>query len=270
MKVGDEVVEARQVIVATGSQGASSAGHRGRQQDRLRQRRRTDIDAVPKKLAIIGAGVIGLEMGLVWRRLGAEVTILEAMPDFLSVADVDAAKEAAKVFAKAGLNILCGVKIGEVGTEEGCRYRLRRQGWQGDEAGSRSPDRLGRPHPEYRRLNAEAVGLAIDRARPDQRRRPLPYQPARAWWAIGDVVSARCWQYKAMEEGGDGCQLMASQAGHRNFDTILGHLHQPGNRLGRQKPNSSSRPTASPPTGSARFRSWPMAVRSAWGAPLAS
>ena len=63
-----------------------------------------DINAVPKKLAIIGAGVIGLEMGSVWRRLGAEVTILEALPDFLSVADVDVAKEAAKVFAKQGLN----------------------------------------------------------------------------------------------------------------------------------------------------------------------
>jgi dihydrolipoamide dehydrogenase len=62
-----------------------------------------DIDAVPKKLAIIGAGVIGLEMGSVWRRLGSEVTILEALPDFLSVADVDVAKEAAKVFAKQGL-----------------------------------------------------------------------------------------------------------------------------------------------------------------------
>ena len=71
---------------------------------------------MPKKLAIIGAGVIGLEMGCVWRRLGAEVTILEALPDFLSVADHDVAKEAAKVFAKQGLNILTGVKIGEVKT----------------------------------------------------------------------------------------------------------------------------------------------------------
>jgi dihydrolipoamide dehydrogenase len=53
---------------------------------------------VPKKLAVIGAGVIGLEMGSVWRRLGAEVTILEALPDFLSVTDVDVAKEAAKIF----------------------------------------------------------------------------------------------------------------------------------------------------------------------------
>lgn len=64
-----------------------------------------NIDAVPKKLAIIGAGVIGLEMGSVWSRLGAEVTILEALPDFLSVADADVAKGAAKVFKKQGLDI---------------------------------------------------------------------------------------------------------------------------------------------------------------------
>ncbi len=71
-----------------------------------------DIDAVPKKLAVIGAGVIGLEMGSVWRRVGAEVTVLEAMPDFLAAADQDVAKEALKVFTKQGLKINLGVTIG--------------------------------------------------------------------------------------------------------------------------------------------------------------
>jgi len=73
-----------------------------------------DIAEVPKRLGVIGAGVIGLEMGSVWRRLGAEVTILEALPTFLGAADEAIAKEAAKVFARQGLKIELGVKIGAV------------------------------------------------------------------------------------------------------------------------------------------------------------
>src|SRR5204862_439296 len=72
------------------------------------------IPEVPKRLGVIGAGVIGLEMGSVWRRLGAEVTILEALPAFLGAADDAIAKEAAKIFAKQGLKIEVGVKVGPV------------------------------------------------------------------------------------------------------------------------------------------------------------
>ena len=74
------------------------------------------IDAVPKKLGVIGAGVIGLEMGSVWRRLGAEVMILEALPAFLGAADETIAKEAHKLFVKQGLDIQMGVKIGDIKT----------------------------------------------------------------------------------------------------------------------------------------------------------
>ena len=72
------------------------------------------FDAVPKKLGVIGAGVIGLELGSVWRRLGAEVTVLEAMPAFLAAADEGVAKEMHKILTKQGLDIQLGVKIGEV------------------------------------------------------------------------------------------------------------------------------------------------------------
>ena len=70
-----------------------------------------DINEVPKRLGVIGAGVIGLELGSVWNRLGSQVTILEALPDFLSVADTDIAKIAAKEFAKQGLTIKLGAKL---------------------------------------------------------------------------------------------------------------------------------------------------------------
>src|ERR1022692_2273007 len=72
------------------------------------------IADVPKSLGVVGAGVIGLEMGSVWRRLGANVTVLEALPVFLGAADEQIAKEAWKLFAKQGLAIELGVKIGAV------------------------------------------------------------------------------------------------------------------------------------------------------------
>ena len=72
------------------------------------------IPEVPRRMGVIGAGIIGLEMGSVWRRLGAQVTILEALPAFLGVADEAIAKEAAKVFARQGLKIETGVKITKI------------------------------------------------------------------------------------------------------------------------------------------------------------
>ena len=76
------------------------------------------IPEVPKTLCLIGAGVIGLEMGSVWRRLGADVTVLEALPTFLGAVDEQIAKEAHKALTKQGLKIQLGVKISEVKSEQ--------------------------------------------------------------------------------------------------------------------------------------------------------
>ena len=78
-----------------------------------------DFDAVPKRLAVIGAGVIGLELGSVWKRLGSEVTVLEALPEFLAVADQQLAKEAARHFKKQGLDIRLGAKVSGAKVEGG-------------------------------------------------------------------------------------------------------------------------------------------------------
>ena len=141
---------AKQVIVATGSKARHLPNLPVDQKIVMDNEGALNQESVPKKLAIIGAGVIGLEMGSVWRRVGSEVTILEAMPDFLAAADVDVAKEALKLFTKQGLNIQMGVKIGDIkATKKGVSIAYDRQGWQGTEAGCRSPDRLHRPCAEY-------------------------------------------------------------------------------------------------------------------------
>jgi dihydrolipoamide dehydrogenase len=220
VKVGDEVVEAKQVIVATGSKARHLPGIPVDQKIVCDNAGALDIDAVPKKLAIIGAGVIGLEMGSVWRRLGSEVTILEAMPDFLAVADVDVAKEAAKVFVKQGLNIQTGVKIGEVkATKKNVTVNYTDKDGKAQKL---EADRLivsvGRI-PNTDGLNAEAVGLQLtERGQINvdgHCRTNLP-----GVWAIGDVVSGPMLAHKAMEEGVMVAELMAGQAGHCNFDTI--------------------------------------------------
>jgi len=112
--VGDETLQAKHVIVATGSNPRALPGAEFDEKQILSNTGALAMAEVPRRLGVIGAGIIGLEMGSVWRRLGAEVTILEALPAFLGIADEAIAKEAAKVFAKQGLKIELGVKIASV------------------------------------------------------------------------------------------------------------------------------------------------------------
>src|SRR5207249_3267048 len=105
---------AKHVIVATGSKPRALPGAAFDNKLILDNDGALAIPEVPKKLGVVGAGVIGLEMGSVWRRLGAEVTILEALPVFLGAADEQVAKEAWKLFTKQGLAIQLGVNITQV------------------------------------------------------------------------------------------------------------------------------------------------------------
>src|SRR5574343_837137 len=220
VKVGEEVVEAKQVIVATGSSARHLPGIPVDNKLICDNIGALDIDAVPKRLGLIGSGVIGLEMGSVWKRLGAEVTILEAMDSFLAAADQDVAKEALKLFTKQGLNIQMGVKIGEIKTgKKGVSIEYADK--DGKEA-KLDADRLivsiGRV-PNTDGLNAEAVGLKLDaRGFVEVDGHCATNLPG--VWAIGDVVRSPMLAHKAHEEGVMVAELMAGQAGHCNFDTI--------------------------------------------------
>ena len=220
VQVGEELVAAKQVIVATGSAPRHLPGVPVDNKIVCDNVGALDLDAVPKKLAVIGAGVIGLEMGSVWRRVGSEVTVLEAMPDFLAAADQDVAKEALKVFTKQGLKINLGVTIGEVKIGKkgvSIAYKDKDGADQKLEA-----DRLivsvGRV-PNTQGLNAEAVGLKLNERGQvevdDHCKTNLP-----GVWAVGDVVRGPMLAHKAMEEAVMVAELMAGQAGHCNFDTV--------------------------------------------------
>ncbi|HRP97534.1 MAG TPA: dihydrolipoyl dehydrogenase [Rhodocyclaceae bacterium] len=220
MKVGEDTVTARQIVIATGSKARHLDGIPVDNKIVCDNVGALDLDAVPKKLAVIGAGVIGLEMGSVWRRLGAEVTMLEALPDFLGLADQDVAKESLKLFTKQGLDIRLGCAVGEVKvTKKGVSIAFTDN--SGD-AQKLDADRLivsvGRV-PNTDGLNAEAVGLALDERGmvevDDHCRTNLP-----GVWAVGDVVRGPMLAHKAMEEAVMVAELMAGQAGHCNFDTV--------------------------------------------------
>ena len=219
VKVGEEVVTAKQVIVATGSSARHLPGIPVDNKLVCDNIGALDIDAVPKRLGLIGSGVIGLEMGSVWSRLGSQVTILEAMDSFLGAADQDLAKEALKLFTKQGLDIKLSVKVGAVTVGKKSvtvEYETK------DGAQKAEFDRLivsvGRV-PNTAGLNAEAVGLKIDGRGfievDDHCKTSLP-----GVWAVGDVVRGPMLAHKAMEEGVMVAELMAGQAGHCNFDTI--------------------------------------------------
>jgi dihydrolipoamide dehydrogenase len=178
------------------------------------------IDTVPKRLGIIGAGVIGLEMGSVWRRLGAEVTVLEALPAFLGAVDEQIAKEAQKLFAKQGLAVNLGVKIGAVsaGKKDVSVEYTDSKGEAVKAVFDKLIVSIGRI-PNTTGLNHEAVGLKLDErgfiAVDNDCKTSLPNV-----WAVGDVVRGPMLAHKAEEEGVAVAERIAGQHGHVNFNTI--------------------------------------------------
>jgi dihydrolipoamide dehydrogenase len=217
----EETLLARHVIVATGSSPRALPGAPFDEVNILSNDGALRVPQVPKKLVLIGSGVIGLEMGSVWRRLGADVTILEGLPTFLGAVDEQIAKEAQKAFTKQGLKIELGVKVGEVknnGTQGVTVAYTNAKG----EAQTLEADRLivsiGRV-PNTTGLDAAAVGLQLDDRGAivvdDLCRTNVPNV-----WAVGDVVRGPMLAHKAEEEGVAVAERIAGQHGHVNFNTI--------------------------------------------------
>lgn len=217
---GSETLTARHVVVATGSNARELPGAPFDEKLILSNTGALALDAVPARLGVIGAGVIGLEMGSVWRRVGAEVTVLEGLPTFLGGVDEQIAKEAHKLFTKQGLKISLGCKIGAI-TKGGDGVTVEYADAKG-EAQKATFDKLivsiGRV-PNTTGLGAETVGLRLDErgfvAVDDECRTNLPNV-----WAVGDVVRGPMLAHKAEEEGVAVAERIAGQHGHVNFNTI--------------------------------------------------
>ena len=216
----EESITGKHIIVATGSNARALPGTPFDEVNVLSNDGALRIGAVPKKLAVIGSGVIGLEMGSVWRSLGADVTILEGLPTFLGAVDEQIAKEAKKAFDKQGLKIELGVKVGEIknGKKGVSIAYTNAKG----EAVTLDADKLivsiGRVANTIG-LNAEGVGLQLDERGAivvdGDCKTNLP-----GVWAVGDVVRGPMLAHKAEEEGVAVAERIAGQHGHVNFNTI--------------------------------------------------
>ena len=217
---GGEEIRAKDIILATGSKP------RTLQQAPLDGVHVVDnigalnFSETPKRLGIIGAGVIGLELGSVWRRLGSEVTLMESFPAFLTSADEQVAKEALRAFTKQKLSIHFGVQIDSVNQfSEGVKIS-----WRDIQGGAQElvVDKLivgiGRV-PNTQGLGAESVGLKLDASGrievDDHCRTNLPHI-----FAVGDVVRGPMLAHKASEEGVAVAELIAGQMGRVDLNLV--------------------------------------------------
>ena len=178
-----------------------------------------EFDAVPKKLGVVGAGVIGLELGSVWSRLGAEVTILEAMDDFLFMADRDVAKQAARAFKQQGLDIRLGAKVTEAKVNKQS-VTVKYEDKKGEQ--SLNVDKLvvavgRRAYTDD--LLADDSGVELDERGfikvDDECRTNVP-----GVYAVGDCVRGPMLAHKGSEEGVMAADLIAGEVAEMNYDVI--------------------------------------------------
>ena len=219
-----EVLEANHVILASGSAPIELPFAKFDGETIIDSWDALELEAVPKRLGVIGAGVIGLELGSVWSRLGSEVTILEAMDDFLFMADRDVANTAAREFKKQGLDIHLGAKVTAAKAgKKGVKVEYE------DKSGSQSieVDKLivavGRK-PYTEGLLADDAGIQLDErgfivVDDDCRTR------VKGVFAIGDAVRGPMLAHKSSEEGVMAADLIAGEIAELNYGVIPSVLY---------------------------------------------
>jgi dihydrolipoamide dehydrogenase len=209
-------LEAKHVLIATGS---TSATLKGIELDGERVGTSTEALAwpeVPKHLVVIGAGAIGLELGSVWCRLGAKVTVLEYMDRILPANDAEIAKEAQKILAKQGLEFRLGVKV--TGARKDANGAVVTIEGQEPLHADRVLVSVGR-RPNTEGLALDKAGIALD----PKGRIPVDAHyrtSAKGIYAIGDVIPGPMLAHKAEEEGVACVEHIATGYGHVNYDAI--------------------------------------------------
>ena len=215
----EKTLEAKEVILASGSTPIRlrSVPHDGK--NIVDSWNALEFDAVPARLGVIGAGVIGLELGSVWRRLGSEVVVLEALDQFLPMVDQTIAKEAQRHFKKQGLDIKLGAKVSSAAVA-GNAVDVVYTDAQGEH--SLQVDKLvvavGR-RPFTEGLLADGTGVQVDERgfiKVDEHcRTDAPHV-----WAVGDVVRGPMLAHKGKEEGVMVADLIAGHYGEVNYKVI--------------------------------------------------
>jgi dihydrolipoamide dehydrogenase len=214
-----EVLEAGAVILATGSRPVDIPAARIDHDRVLDSSGALELTKVPKKLGVIGAGVIGVELGSVWNRLGSDVVLLEAQDDFMPLADAQIARESLRQFKKQGLDIRLGARVTSTkATAKQVAVTYQDKDGEHKLTFERLIVAVGR-RPNSDNLWASDVELISDESGfvhvDDQCRTPLP-----DIYAIGDLVRGPMLAHKGSEEGAAVAEIIAGQATELNHDTI--------------------------------------------------
>jgi dihydrolipoamide dehydrogenase len=215
----ETLLSAANIIIATGSSVIELPHMKFDGEVIVSSTEALNFAAVPKKLVVIGAGVIGLELGSVWRRLGADVTLVDVMDRPVAMMDADISKEAQKILEKQGLKFLMGHKVVKAEVK-GKKATLMAEGPNG--AVTLEADKVlvavGRK-PNTEGLNLSAAGIALD----ERGRVPVQHHYHTGVgniYAIGDCIQGPMLAHKAEEEGIACVERICGQAGHVNYNAI--------------------------------------------------
>lgn len=216
--------QGRHVIVATGSTPVELPFLKFDEERVLSNTGALKLPQVPKHLIVIGGGVIGLELGSVWRRLGAKVTVIELMPAILPGMDDDVVKEADRIFRKQGLDIRTGTRVvgGKV-LKSGVEVAIESNGSRETLSGDHVLVSVGR-RPSLTGIDAQALGMKLSQRGEimvdDRMRTSLPNV-----YAIGDCVPGPMLAHKAEEEGVIAAEVIAGKPAHMHYGSIPGVVY---------------------------------------------
>jgi dihydrolipoamide dehydrogenase len=220
-----QVLETKNIVIATGSDVAQLPGVTIDEKIIVSSTGALELSKVPGKLIVVGAGVIGLELGSVWRRLGAEVTVVEYLDRILPGLDLDTCKQFQRLLEKQGVTFLLGAKVSKV-ENNGKGAKVTVEPAAGGEASVLDADvvlvAIGR-RPYTENLGLEALGVAMERGQVAIDSHFATNVPG--IYAIGDVVRGPMLAHKAEDEGAAVAEILAGQHGHVNYEVIPGVVY---------------------------------------------
>lgn len=225
-KGGTQDVASKNIVIATGSDVAGIPGLDVEIDEKtiVSSTGAIALSSVPKKMIVVGGGVIGLEMGSVWNRLGAEVTVVEYLDTILGSMDNDVSKQFQKILAKQGMKFHLSSKVTGV-EKKGKGASVSFEAVAGGDTQTLDADIVlvatgRRPYTDS--LGLEAVGIEVERGKVKTNHWKTNIQGI---WAIGDVTDGPMLAHKAEDEGVAVAETIAGQAGHVNYDVIPGVVY---------------------------------------------